>query len=59
MNSSSVSESRRRKRYLMDLVPALDRPVSVAAVAARVCLPEDESLAYLRQWEAKGLIELL
>lgn len=55
----TLSEDRRRKRYLMDLVPALDRPVSVKAVADRVGLPEGETLEYLEQWAAKGLVDLL
>ena len=52
------SEHRRRMRSLMDLVPALDRPVSVKAVADHVGLPENDTLEYLRQWAAKGLIDL-
>ena len=55
----TLSENRRRKRYLMDLVPALDRPVSVKAVADKVGLPEGETLEYLEQWAAKGLVDLL
>jgi hypothetical protein len=43
----------------MDFVPALDRPVSVKALADHVGLPEKETLEYLQQWAAKGLIELL
>jgi aminopeptidase-like protein len=54
----TLSESRRRKRYLMDLIPALDRPISVKAVADRVGLPEDETLEYLRRWADKGLVDL-
>src|SRR5579872_6068703 len=40
------SERRRRKRLLMDLIPSLERPVSVRAVAAHVGLPENEVLDY-------------
>lgn len=54
----TLSEQRRRKRCLMDLIPALERPVSVRALAAHVGLPEGETLEYLRQWAAKGLVEL-
>jgi len=53
------SDQRRRRRRLMDFVPALDRPVSVRAVAEQVGLPEKETLAYLQGWAAKGLIDLL
>jgi aminopeptidase-like protein len=54
-----LSDQQRRMRTLMDLVPALDRPVSVQAVADHVGLPEKETLEYLRRWAAKGLIDLL
>jgi aminopeptidase-like protein len=55
----TLSEERRRMRRLMDLVPALDRPVSVRAVADHIGLSEEEALEYLQQWAAKGLIDLL
>jgi aminopeptidase-like protein len=55
----TLSDQRRRMRHLMDLVPALDRPSSVKAIADHVGLPEDETLAYLQRWADKGLIELL
>ena len=54
-----LGESRRKLRSLMDFIPALDRPVSVRAVADHIGLPEAEALDYLQQWAAKGLIELL
>jgi aminopeptidase-like protein len=54
-----LSEHRRRMRCLMDFVPALDRPVSVKAVADHVGLPEKETLEYLQRWAAQGLIDLL
>jgi aminopeptidase-like protein len=55
----AMSDQRRRMRCLMDFVPALDRPVSVKAVADHAGLPEEETLTYLKRWEAKGLIDLL
>jgi aminopeptidase-like protein len=55
----TLSEQRRRMRCLMDFVPALDRPISVKAVADHVELPEEQTLEYLEQWAAKGLIDLL
>ena len=55
----TLSEQRRRMRHLMDFIPALDRPVSVKAVADQVGLPEEEALSYLQQWSAKGLIDLV
>jgi aminopeptidase-like protein len=54
-----LSDSRRKLRTLMDLIPALDRPVSVRAVADHIGLPEAEALEYLERWARKGLIELL
>jgi hypothetical protein len=55
----TLSEHRRRMRHLMDFIPALERPVSVKAVAHHVGLPEEDALSYLRQWAAKGLIDLV
>jgi aminopeptidase-like protein len=52
------TDQRLRMRTLMDLVPALNRPVSVKALADRVHLPETMILEYLKRWESKGLIEL-
>jgi len=54
-----LTDSRRRMRSLMDLVPALEHPVSVKALADHVGISESETLAYLARWEAKGLIDLL
>jgi aminopeptidase-like protein len=53
------SALRRQMRSLMDFVPALERPVSVKAVADHVGLPEADTLEYLRRWAEKGLIDLL
>ena len=53
------SEQLQRMRRLMDLVPSLEKPVSVKALATHVGLPEEEALDYLRRWQAKGLIDLL
>jgi aminopeptidase-like protein len=55
----SLSDQRRRMRCLMDFIPALDRPVSVKALADRVGLPEKETLEYLQRWAAKGLVDLI
>jgi aminopeptidase-like protein len=54
-----LSDHNRRMRGLMDLVPSLDRPASVKAVADHVGVPEKDALEYLRRWAAKGLVELL
>lgn len=55
----TLSDQHRRMRCLMDFVPALDRPVSVQAIANHVGLPEKETLDYLQRWADKGLIDLL
>lgn len=55
----ALSEKSRKMRGLMDFIPALERPVSVRAIADHVGLSEEETLEYLERWEAKGLIELL
>jgi aminopeptidase-like protein len=54
-----LSDRQQRMRRLMDFVPALDRPVSVNAIADHVGLPEEATLGYLRRWAAKGLVDLL
>jgi aminopeptidase-like protein len=54
-----LTEKSRRMRSLMDFIPALDRPVTVQAIAARFDLPQAETLAYLRRWADKDLLELL
>lgn len=55
----TLSDQRRKMRCLMDLIPSLDRPISVKAVADHVGLPEDLALEYLQRWAAKGLVELV
>jgi aminopeptidase-like protein len=55
----SLSDLQRRMRCLMDFVPALDRPVSVRAIADHVGVPEVETFEYLRRWADKGLIDLV
>jgi aminopeptidase-like protein len=54
-----LSDKRRKMRSLMDFIPALERPVSVKAIADHVGLPEGDTLEYLQRWQEKGLIELL
>jgi len=53
------SDHRRRMRSLMDLVPALDRPVTVKVAADYVGVSESDALGYLKKWATKGLIDLL
>lgn len=54
----SLTEYKRKMRHLMDFVPALDRPISVKAIADHMGLPELDVLSYLRRWADKGLLEL-
>ncbi|MDI5934160.1 DUF4910 domain-containing protein [Halomonas kalidii] len=51
-------EQRRRMRQLMELVPTLSRPTSIALLANRVGLPVAPVEAYLQQWAHHGLVEL-
>jgi len=55
----TLSDKGRRMRSLMDFVPALDRPISVKAVADHVGLSENETLEYFQRWAAKGLVDLI
>ena len=54
----SPTDQRRRWRQVMDLVPALDRPFGVRAVADHVGLGEKETLDYFKRWAAKRLVDL-
>ena len=54
-----LCEDQRKLRALMDLIPSLDRPISVKAVADHVGLQESLALEYLQKWSDKGLIALL
>ena len=51
-------DTRRAWRHLMDYLPSLPGPVTVASLAARFGLPEDAIEQYLRRWEEKGLLSL-
>jgi len=54
----SLTEHKRKMRHLMDFIPALERPISVRALADHMGLPEPDVLEYLRRWADKGLVEL-
>ena len=54
-----MSRHARRMRYLMDLIPGLQRPTSAKALAARADLTEEDTVEYLRKWEARGLLDLV
>jgi aminopeptidase-like protein len=54
-----TTDTLQRMRRLMDFIPAQDRPISVRAIADQMGLPESDTLAYLRRWSDKGLIDLL
>lgn len=51
-------ETRRGMRRLMELMPIISRPTSVAMLARRVQLPVDIVEDYLKRWEQHGLVEL-
>ena len=53
------SAQQRRMRALMDFIPSLERPASIAAIAAQVGLNEEVAHEYMLKWSAKGLVELL
>lgn len=50
---------RRGLRKLMELIPTLDRPTSVALLAKRVGLCADSVEDYLEKWAAHGLVDLI
>lgn len=50
---------RRGLRTLMELVPTLERPISIVRLARRVGLPPDTVEDYLEQWAEHGLVELV
>jgi len=54
----SSDDARRAWRRLMDYLPSLERPVTVAWLAARFGLPEAPVEQYLRRWQEKGLLSL-
>ncbi|MFC3285517.1 DUF4910 domain-containing protein [Litchfieldella rifensis] len=51
-------DQRRRMRQLMELIPTLSRPTSVALLAERVGLPISVVEDYLGKWAARGLVAL-
>ena len=53
------SEERRKMRSLMDFIPAIRKPVTVAAIAHAFQLRESLVLDYLRKWQAKGFVDLI
>lgn len=55
----SPTETTKRLRALMDFIPSLERPISVAAVAHRIGLDEPTVMQYVVRWQEKGLITLL
>lgn len=55
----TITDNKRKMRQLMDFIPAIDRPVTVRAIADHLGLPEPDVHAYLKRWAEKGLIDLL
>jgi aminopeptidase-like protein len=54
----SQDHTRQAFRHLMDFIPSLSTPVTVASLALRFGLPEEDVERYLRRWEARGLVTL-
>jgi aminopeptidase-like protein len=52
------SEERKKLRLLMDLIPTLQRPVSVRRLSDTVGLDEQIVIDYLAKWAEKGLIDI-
>ena len=52
-------EDEKKMRYLMDLIPSLERPTTVTRLAKKVSLPPETVETYLQRWADKGLLKLL
>jgi aminopeptidase-like protein len=52
-------EQIRRLRFLMDLIPAVEKGVTISALAHEAGLPEDVVQEYLKKWEEKQLLEMI
>jgi len=53
-----ADDLRRKMRLLMDLIPTLQKPVTIKSLSDRVGLSEDIVHDYLKRWADKDLIEL-
>jgi aminopeptidase-like protein len=54
----SQDHTRQAFRHLMDCIPSLSTPVTVASLAMRFGLSESDTERYLRRWEERGLLRL-
>jgi aminopeptidase-like protein len=52
------TDEARKMRLLMDLIPTLQRPVTMRNLSETVCLEEHKVSDYLAKWAAMGLIEI-
>lgn len=59
LGSVDGDERTRKLRELMERIPLLHKATRVSEIAGRVGLDEETALDYLREWEKKGLLELL
>lgn len=55
---TEASQKTRKLRLLMDILPTLQRPVTVQSLCKKLGLEEAEAISYLEGWVKKGLIEL-
>ena len=46
-------------RKLMDLIPTLDKEISIEEIAQEVDLSSNDVLTYLAKWEEKKLVTLI
>ena len=51
-------ETQTRMRFLMDLIPSLNRPTTTARISKKIGLPPEIVESYLQRWADKGLLEM-
>ena len=55
----AVNDETRKMRYLMDMVPTLDKPVTTRWIADKIALPESAVVEYLQKWADRGLLDIV
>ncbi|MCH1430780.1 MAG: DUF4910 domain-containing protein [Chlamydiales bacterium] len=56
---SKKGEREKKMRKLMDLIPTLDKEISIEEIAQEVDLSSNDVLTYLAKWEEKKLVTLI
>ena len=54
----STDEIVKKKRFLMDFIPTIKKPVSIRYLSDQAGLPQDFILDYLAKWQEKGLVSI-